>query len=257
MTSKPDPILRALADEALISGTALLHEGGRHPVSVASEPLDPGTAPEPLLGVRCTASVIAVGYPAEVVVHDRGEVRDLVVGVAVGCDGRTAIADPTSPVRIEPAGDGCVTFDVGLRALRLPTPPPPDTVSGFVDRLWLDRVLDLVLLADLGNPPRWRDISRCHPLTGGRALQPSAMRRARDELAVEWEAFRRSVARSGGSGPVMSAALAAWYDTGSFARRLLSALPDPDLVADDLDELLRSSDAEQLHVALSPLRRAS
>ena len=194
----------------------------------------------------------AVAYPAEVVIHDDRGTTDEVIGVAVSSDGEWAVADPHGAM-LDPVASGSATLDLGLRAFGLPTPPPSDDIAAFVDALWLDAILDLVLTSDPGEPPRWRALSRLHPLGSlGAVASPEQLRAARSDLPGGWEALRRSCARPGRVGRFMSAGLADWLDEGSFARRLVASVPDPTVVLADLGELLRPREASLLRAALRP-----
>lgn len=255
MTASPD--LQRLAHRALADGTALLADrSGRDPITLETAALASWSSAEPLLGVHCAPSVHAVAYPAEVVVATDDLWEDHVVGIAVDRSGATAIVPPDEGASITAPDQGCLTLDLGLRALRLPTPPPERPIESYVDGTWLDHVLMVALAADLGDPPRWREISRLHPLAGGLTRSPETLRRARGTLHGGWESLRCSVARSGRSGRIMSAALARWCDTGSFARRMLAPVPETELLLADLAEILRPRDAALLRMAIQPVLRA-
>ncbi len=255
MSVSPD--LQRLAHKALADGTALLADRhGRDPITLETAALASWSSAEPLLGIHCAPSVHAVAYPAEVVVATDDLFQDHLVGIAVDRSGATAIVHPDEAAPITSPDHGCLTLDQGLRALRLPTSPPDRPIESYVDGTWLDHVLMVALAADLGDPPRWREISRLHPLAGGLTRSPETLRRARATLHGGWESLRCSVARSGRSGQVMSAALARWCDTGAFARRMLAPVPEPEVVLADLTEILRPRDTALLRTAIEPVLRA-
>ena len=256
MSSPSDP--HHLARDALARGTALLAGPGRERHALDPAVQATGTPAEPLLGLRCGPSVRAVAYPAEVAITaEHGPAhRVLTIGIAVDRSGQIGVATPAGQPHLAPERVGNLTVDLGLRALGLPTPAPDRPVACFVDGTWLDHVLELALVADLGDPPRWREISRLHPLAGGTSRSPDELRHARAALDDDWEALRRSVARAGRSGPLMSAAVAQWCDAGAFARRMLATVPDPAPLLADLEEILRPRDAARVRTATQPALRA-
>lgn len=252
MPTPPD--LHRLAHQALAHGTALLADGsGRAPITLETAAATPWSSTEPLLGVHCAPEVHAVAYPAEVVVARDRRCEDHRAGVAVDRSGAATIVHPGGADPVPTPVSARLTLDQGLRALRLPTPPPDRTIESYVDGTWLDHVLLVALTADLGDPPRWREISRLHPLSGGHPRSPEALQRARSTLHGGWESLRCSAARASISGGIMSSALARWCDTGAFARRLLAPVPEPEQLLDDLGEILRPRDAARLRTATRPV----
>lgn len=185
--------------------------------------------------------------------------RRLRVIVVVDRDGavsaRTTFSDGDT---LEGGCQGGRLVDAVRRCLRLATPPPPASSAMLLRNLWLAAVV-----AEGNGRGRlsWPDVARLHPaaqvLTGdGHELTP-------DEFEVlvrvtprvwTWDRMRVDTAQGGGLRDLVAPELAAWMDTGMFARWTLeahqspvdlwgqaAALLDPDAVV----RLARSLDAAE------------
>ena len=115
---------------------------------------------------------------------------------------------------------------------------------------WLDRVLDEILATDPGTRPPWPALSARHPLAAGRVVDPHELCARTDALPHGWETLRRAATSAALAGPVMSSALAAWFDEGSFARHLLSTTGDGAELLADVLALLAPADAGRVLVAV-------
>jgi hypothetical protein len=138
--------------------------------------------------------------------------------------------------------------DVLARALRLPTPPPAESLAAWVEAVWLDRIA-AVVLSRPGEVRSWRRLAHLHPLSPSGPALPGAL------LAVETQALdlqsswsrMRHLWSSGPSAdnddddtqPSVSAPpapggtvvpLPEWFDDGSFSRWVQRNLPPADLV---------------------------
>jgi hypothetical protein len=229
------PSLLDLAGGVLdLGGPAVAIDGRLVPLG----PADPD--PFALLGVRfgpCVDAVaVTLGSPdAPVLAIDRcGE------AMLVTAD-RSAAEAAGAPLLL----------DVARRSLGLATAAPNRAVSDLIDAVWLDRVLAATLDAPLGHPPGWRAVTGRHPR--GRPGPPPSpeLLRHRSSTAPSWRQLRGSVAEGCVRWPPVSAALARWFDDGSFARHAFALLPDRDVILADLFELLRPADAERIDAALS------
>lgn len=141
-----------------------------------------------------------------------------------------------------------LTADVLRRALDLPTaPPPPDTTE-----IWLLRWLDAVLTSAVkGRTLSSRSVARLHPAIGmipSRTDADALIDAAADRLPrltrivgeeFTWEDLRLRATEVDGWRPHdMTAEIATWHDTGSFARAALAASPDLHQLVATLDDLL-------------------
>jgi hypothetical protein len=148
-------------------------------------------------------------------------------------------------------GDAC------LRALGLPTPPPPDTTVELWVRLWLDRLLDVIAFDDESTWPRtWNAVAALHPAAPGQPTSPLANRRstraasalsdgstladATVQLAAAWpwSRLRADPEVIDTARPPLSRHLAGWMDDGMFARWLVDATDDIGPLSTPLSRLL-------------------
>ena len=141
------------------------------------------------------------------------------------------------------------------RVLGLPTPPPPETTSGLWAALWLDRVMRRVTDEPGWSPP-WAEVEALHPafdLAFDAAASAGNLPAAARRLAAEqgWTELRRdAIAGRRSVGPDLADA-AWWFDDGSYARHLLSALPSSEELVDDLSLLLPQRLVERIVATLT------
>lgn len=187
-------------------------------------------------GVRCGPAATEVAVPF---------VRCFVCGVlrviAADRDGEVVVFDaclqrPRRPDALEE-----LVVDAALRLLGLPTPPPVDSPATLSDTVWLDQVFDLCLLSPVGEPPPWTMLSALHPCARG-VPTPEAIRHERQRSLGSWTDLRTAVLEGGAGWVPAPAALAEWFDEGSFARWIRGAVPDPETMVEELAELLRPPD---------------
>ncbi|MBC8365238.1 MAG: hypothetical protein H8E59_09575 [Actinobacteria bacterium] len=111
--------------------------------------------------------------------------------------------------------------DLCRRIIGLRTPPPEEPSRMFLDTLWLDRILAVVLDRPLGT----RGPSVCQVL----ALRPNSL---------DWPAIRRRCVDGYLDIAGITPAHAGWFDDGSFARWANRLMPDPAEALADLAQLL-------------------
>jgi len=197
----------------------------------------------PLLGVRFGATVDAVGSrvgfgrpgaPAPIVVADRW--------------GEIVLFDPLLDEPFDVGEQHSIVVDTARRALGLATPATTRHLTTYLDAAWLDRMLEATLHAPLGRPPRWPQLAALHPaVTAERlAVSPEGLAHRRARADVGWAVLRRHVIDRRVRWPPITASLATWFDDGSFARHLLSKLPEPEVVFAELSELLRPDDVVRI-----------
>ncbi len=148
--------------------------------------------------------------------------------------------------------------DVLSRVLGLPTPPPADDLTVFIDLCWLERIL-----VGLSNRPSrgrsWRWLADRHPLrSGGPVPAPSelAARTARHAEAHGWSSlrdrFERELAASDllrppGGDLVLPGQ---WFDDGAFSRWVLADLAPAEELLPELLAALPPHAANDLLSAL-------
>ena len=114
---------------------------------------------------------------------------------------------------------------------------------------WLERILILVLDADLGAPrPSWSAIVDLHPAADGRAPDAPelAFASCRRSLQLPWPVVRRRCAEGNVTIAGIDALDAAWMDDGMFSRFALDSYVPTPVVLDDLRELLPRATAERV-----------
>ncbi len=111
--------------------------------------------------------------------------------------------------------------DLCHRIVGLDTRPPDSPVRGFLDTLWLDRVLGMALDRPLGTRgPTLRQVL---------ALRPDGL---------DWSDLRRRCVVGSLVIPGIRPTDANWFDDGSFARWSARLMPDPSEALADLAQLL-------------------
>ena len=219
---------------------------------IALPPPDPPSVHPygPIVGIRCAPEVSAVAYPLPVgLISCDPSGRQIAVVVTRAGDCHVVDLRVRAPMSVSlELGPG---VDVGRRALGLPTPAEPTPPVALLDAIWLDRVLAAVLDADLGTSPPWMALCVLHPLAD-QALEPWCLRDRRLALRVDWEGFRHRATRPDAPWPGLDPSVAAWLDTGSFARWSLADMPDPGTVLTDLGDLLDPATMTCVDEALGP-----
>ncbi|MEO0493305.1 MAG: hypothetical protein AAF081_07805 [Actinomycetota bacterium] len=205
--------------------------------------LDDEARPLPFVGVRFGPSVDAVAARLGADPH--------ALVAAVDRVGDAVIYDPALD-RLETDGATITALDPARRALGLATRPCRRPIWALVNLVWLDRVLEAVLDAPLGDPPPWLAMRRLHPLVApGPPSSPELMAHLTRGLDTSWAALRAGVIDGTVAWTPVTPSLAAWLDVGSFARQCFASLPDLDVVMADLHELLGPIDRRRLATALA------
>lgn len=201
---------------------------GEHPASV----LLGFTAPEACsaLGVVTTGWSLPPGRFAEhdldrnrragppaAACADRVAVRSTVLVARDGAIAGRLSVEGAEPVTSPP--ESGVMVDLLQRALGCPTAPPAFGTIELFASVWLAALA----ARDATN---WPSVARRHWALQLLPGEPDDLPRLAEELAAEldWAAVRRAAARSGWAGGC-SAAEAAWFDDGAFARWVLGSYP--------------------------------
>ena len=151
-------------------------------------------------------------------------------------------------------------LDAGLRALGQDTPPCPSPAVWFPDGVFLhrlSRLLDRRGGMCTRRPLSWDSLSRLYPLNASsEPLTPGMMLHLRQDFHERntWSSLRLGVVAQPAAAPAILAGLtpdiAEWLDDGSFARWVLSRVPDPPSTLDWLCGRLDRGLASDLHLAL-------
>jgi len=190
----------------------------------------------PIVGVVCPKDAGAVAFPIDVSFPARLGAVGVSIALAVPRHGVPVVVGPDH-LELHPQIDVHTMFDLGLRSLGSPTPPPDRPLIELLDRIWLDRILSVTLAADLGFPPGWPHLGSLHPALPS-LTSPDRLGRIRAGFNSTWESLRHQVAGSRLRWTGMPPGVAAWLDEGAFARWCLADTPDPGVVIGDLSELL-------------------
>ena len=151
-------------------------------------------------------------------------------------------------------------LDAGLRALGQDTPPCPSPALWFPDGVFLHR-LSRLLDRPGGMCTRrqlsWDGLSRLYPLNGSaEPLTPGMTLYLRQDFHERntWSSLRLGVVDQPAGAPAILPGLtpdiAEWLDDGSFARWVLSRVPDPPSTLDWLCGRVDRGLASDLHWAL-------
>ena len=121
----------------------------------------------------------------------------------------TRLTDATGPID-----------DLCRRLLGMATPGAPPLDAATRRAWWCDRVLDDTLRRPVGDPPSPARVAELRP------------------PPVGWHEVHRRCATGGLEVPGLTRDMAAWFDTGAFARWVQRSLPDVDQTLPDLVTLL-------------------
>lgn len=128
--------------------------------------------------------------------------------------------------------------DACRRVLGLDTAPAPLGPHVWVTLRWIDRVIAVVLDADLGRPPTWPELARLRwldtPLLRSHGGSPA--RRTVSEWT--WTELRRACADDLLEVPCIEPETAGWMDDGLFAREAIAAFAPLVESLGDLRQLL-------------------
>ncbi len=116
--------------------------------------------------------------------------------------------------------------DTCRRVLGLATPPPEVSVERWLSSLWLEEVFAAVV-ADPAAQWTWDRLLGARPVTDWDFMDGHSW----EELRLEFTRFKNTMFG-------VDAELAAWMDTGMFARALGEAVPPSELLLADLQALL-------------------
>ena len=151
-------------------------------------------------------------------------------------------------------------LDAGLRALGQDTPPCPSPAVWFPDGVFLhrlSRLLDRRGGMCTRRPLSWDSLSRLYPLNASaEPLTPGMTLHLRQDFLARntWSSLRLGVVGQPAAAPAILPGLtpdiAEWLDDGSFARWVLSRVPDPPSTLDWLCGRLDRGLASDLHLAL-------
>ena len=151
-------------------------------------------------------------------------------------------------------------LDAGLRALGRDTPPCPSPAVWFPDGVFLhrlSRLLDRRGGMCTRRPLSWDSLSRLYPLNGSaEPLTPGVTLHLRQDFHERntWSSLRLGVVDQPAAAPAILPGLtpdiAEWLDDGSFARWVLSRVPDPPSTLDWLCGRVDRGLASDLRLAL-------
>ncbi len=165
----------------------------------------------------------------------------------------TPIGSPRSFRRVLDEPPQGVLADACRRVLGLPTAPPAEGPQVWLAARWLDRLL-AEAIAEPGAVATWEEAVRLHPLVvAGTTPSPEALVQLIDHAATSfgWEQLRLLATRSDAADPLVLPAVAAWMDSGCFARHVLSAELPIDLMLVELEGLAPESVVRAVKKALA------
>ena len=260
-TTHQDPLLLDLASHALdlpAGGAVMAAATG------ATTTVDPpSSGVMAMIGLRCPPETVAVAAAArcETLWPDGRRRRGV---LAWSLDRRRN----SSALFREQPGHGAETLDAvagtlldaGLRALGQATPPCPSPAVWFPDGVFLhrlSRLLDRRGGICTRRPLGWGGLSRLYPLNvSAEPLTPGMTLRLRQGFHERntWSSLRLGVVGQPADAPAILPGLtpdiAEWLDDGSFARWVLSRVPDPPSTLDWLCGRVDRGLASDLRLAL-------
>lgn len=260
-TASRDPLLLDLAADALglpLGGIVMAAATGAR--TTIDPPSGGGLA---LIGLRCPpgTAAVAASAPCDTVWPDE-HVRSGVLAWAANRQG-----DSLAMFRKQPSGGGEILsavagtlLDGALLALGCDTPPCPLPAVWFPDGVFLHRVTRLLNRHDgrcTRRPLSWDSLSLLYPLNGSGEPLPSCLtRHLRQDFHARntWSSLRHRVVELPASAPSILPGLtpevADWLDDGSFARWVLSRVPDVVSALEWLKERVDDALASDLSLAL-------
>ncbi len=128
--------------------------------------------------------------------------------------------------------------DACRRVLGLGTAAPLLGPHVWVTLRWLDRVLAVVLDADLGRPPMWPELALLHRLDAPSRRSPGASSARRTVPEWTWTDLRTACADDIVEVPGIDPDMAGWMDDGLFAREAIAAFAPLVESLGDLRQLL-------------------
>ncbi len=149
--------------------------------------------------------------------------------------------------------------DALARVLGRPTPPPAESLAGWVETVWLDHIASLVL-DQPGLVRSWPALARLHPLAPDGPAVPGAVLAAQSAALnrqSHWGRIRRLWGESLSERPPVSPpggtsiAPENWFDDGSFARWSQRNLPPGEAVLPAILNGLPDALARELLEALT------
>ncbi|MXW93958.1 MAG: hypothetical protein F4110_04905 [Acidimicrobiaceae bacterium] len=256
-----DPLLLDLASQALdrSPGSVVMARAGGATTTYEAPPAD-GLA---LIGLRCPPAATAVACSVQCQTHwPDGSRRPGVLAWSVDRDGDSLALfrdEPSSRAQILSAVAGPL-LDAALRALGRPTPPCSAPAVWFPDGVFFHQASAMMARLDTPCARRrvgWDGLSALYPLNvTGAPTEPWTTRRLRRRFQASntWSSLRRSAAGLPAGSPAILPGLtppvAGWLDDGSFARWVLSRVPDPPSTLNWLCRSLSGPVADHLTLAL-------
>jgi hypothetical protein len=225
-----------------------------------------------MIGLRCPPETVAVAATTRCeTLWPDGRRRSGVLAWSLDRHGNSSALFREQPGhRVETlAAVAGTLLDAGLRALGRDTPPCPSPAVWFPDGVFLhrlSRLLDRRGGICTRRPLNWDGLSRLYPLNGSaEPLTPGMTLRLRQGFheRTTWSSLRLGVVDQPAGAPVILPGLtpdiAEWLDDGSFARWVLSRVPDPPSTLDWLCGRVDRGLASDLRLALGevhdPLQR--
>lgn len=226
---------------------ALLPLDGRHPLEVLWHRQEPGWAAVVVVATgRVAAGAGAAPAGGEPITAALASPGAVVVASATSRRGldRSLVLDGTGRVVLERAGAEGLVPDAARRVLGRDTPPPGQPVTAW----WATEWLTEVIAAAVGGAPlrSLADVVARHPAVDDEELAGSdadvvafTIERGWDHAHLTgWDGVRRSVAGGLLRDPSCPAALAGWYDAGSFSRYAQASRPSARRLLDGVAPLL-------------------
>ena len=206
----PADILMGFVAPASWTAFGLVTNGRLHHLDTAPRPDGPGRGRP----IRATVLLSRTGEAASIIEH------------------------PGQPLEFLPEPPQGWVADALARVLGQPTPPPAESLAGWVETVWLDHIATLVL-DQPGQVRSWPELAQLHPLAPDGppvagtmlAAQSAALNRE-----SHWGRIRQLWGASRSERPPVSPpggtviTPEAWFDDGSFARWSQRNLPPGEVV---------------------------
>lgn len=273
------PIVTGLAEAHVGAEAATLVRIGLDDddVALATRALPPGIHPsDALVGEvvppRWAAAGVAAPATARHIGDDRSPTERVPVGIAVVVHRSGEVVHHLAGAEVPSVGDGPLDAPTGTlrdlleRSLGLPTAPPDQAPVSWFRRLWLDRLVTTAADRAVDEVPAPSPVGPSHPPTADRphdfvralvddprygvidgwGLLRGLAAGPPDGLERGPAAIRRTIA------PFIDRSAAEWFDDGSFARCLTSALPEVDALLEAVDALLDPDTARAVRATFGP-----